>query len=45
VGSVVVVVDVPNAEGFAPLIFGQPGTGVEKLFGKDPVVPFHLAVV
>jgi hypothetical protein len=38
-GSMVVVVDVPDAEGVAALIFGDPAAGVEELFGDDPVVP------
>ena len=37
--------DVPDCECFSPLLFGRPRVCVEELFGEDPVVPFHLAVV
>jgi hypothetical protein len=40
---VVVVVDVPDAEGFTA--FGCPGARIQELLADEPLVPLDLPVV
>jgi hypothetical protein len=44
-GSVVVVVDVPNFKGLCALLLRGPYPGIPELFGRYPVVALNLAVV
>lgn len=44
-GPAVVVVDVPDAKGFAALVFGGPHAGVEEFRGQDPVVALESRCV
>jgi len=41
----VVVVDVPGADGGGEFGFAVPGVGVEELFGQDALVALDFAVV
>src|SRR5690606_21292931 len=41
----VVVVDVPGADGGGAFGFAVPGVGVEELFGQDALVALDFAVV
>jgi len=45
VGSVEVVVDVPDLQGGCAFVFGGPFVGVEELFNEDPVVALDFPVV
>lgn len=43
--SVVIVVNVPDFDGGAPLLLAGVFAGVEQFFGEDAVVAFDLPVV
>lgn len=45
VGSMVVVVDVPDLQCCCAVLFAGPGVGVEEFFGQDAVVALDFAVV
>ena len=44
IGSIVVVVDVPNAYCLSALLVGGPFAGVEEFLGRNPLVAFDLSL-